>query len=207
MMRRCVTIVGAVTAAYFSLNLLFVSRLREPDAREQAEWEATLHQARSRERSTLVAAGPVPRYGTAPPQLPSQGAGAAPPRQPSPPVPGPPATGGRRVPPAHVRAQRPPPPPRAPRAAAGTPGSRPLLLYRTRFREPSGFSQEAIDFVRGLSAHYYVGIQMEGNNIEGYVKSWSPQLRAMIDRYHARECGPDPTPSLSLAAASLTGTE
>ena len=43
------------------------SRLREPDAREQAEWEATLHQARSRERSTLVAAGPVPRYGTAPP--------------------------------------------------------------------------------------------------------------------------------------------
>ena len=81
------------------------------------------------------------------------------------------------------------------------------MLYRTRFREPSGFSQEAIDFVRGLSAHYYVGIQMEGNNIEGYVKSWSPQLRAMIDRYHARECGPDPTPSLSLAGASLTGTE
>ena len=94
-----------------------------------------------------------------------------------------------------MRAQR--PPPRAPRAAAGTPGNRPLLLYRTRFREPSGFSQEAIDFVRGLSAHYYVGIQMEGNNIEGYVKSWSPQLRAMIDRYHARECGPIPSPSLS----------
>jgi hypothetical protein len=60
-------------------------------------------------------------------------------------------------------------------------------LYRTRFREPSGFSQEAIDFVRGLSAHFYVGIQMEGNTIDGYVKSWSPQLHEMIERYNARE--------------------
>ena len=32
-------------------------------------------------------------------------------------------------------------------------------------------------------------------------------MHEMIDRYHARECGPDPTPSLSLATASLTGTE
>eukprot|EP01051_Picozoa_sp_SAG22_P013428 SAG22_NODE_1502_length_4279_cov_3.118900_2_plen_473_part_01 len=64
---------------------------------------------------------------------------------------------------------------------------KPLILYRTRFMEPSGFSQESIDFVRGLSENFYVGIQMEGSRIEGYVKSWSPQLHAMIDRYHARE--------------------
>lgn len=28
---------------------------------------------------------------------------------------------------------------------------------------------------------------MEGNTVEGYVASWSTELRTMIDRYHARE--------------------
>ena len=56
----------------------------------------------------------------------------------------------------------PPPPPPPPVPPPPPPGTkpprrhRPLLLYRTRFKEPSGFSQEAIDFVRGLNEHYYV---------------------------------------------------
>jgi hypothetical protein len=205
MSSRALLVLGVVTVLYFGLNLVFVSQLQTRDPVAEADWQTTLRHARHRDRTTLVV-GSVPKYGTAPPlvrpksmPLPVRVAESVPDRQndgggspreerarllPSP--------GRLASDPSLPSSRSPPVPPAPPRSQpvdntnAGV-GKRPLLLYRTRFREPSGFSQEAIDFVRGLSKHYYVGLQMEGNTIDGYVASWSPELREMIDRYHARE--------------------
>ena len=210
MSQRVLVVVGIVTALYFALNLIFMSQLHTRDSVAEADWQTTLHHARHRDRTTAVV-GSVPKYGTTPPVVRQQ---PTPPvvAQHHPqgtqngakgvdaggdggieevprllPAPGPVNLEQRSHashPPAVSSA------PASPQAVDDTNagvGKRPLLLYRTRFREPSGFSQEAIDFVRGLSRHYYVGLQMEGNTIDGFVASWSPELRAMIARYHARE--------------------
>ena len=204
MSQRVLAVACIVTVVYFGLNLVFVSQLQARDPVAEADWQTTLHRARHRHRTTVVT-GSVPKYGTAPPLVRPQpaprgvldrpkdrddgGAGgvrrdSARVAPPSPgtasPTPAPPRQGYASVPLATPAVQA------VDTTNAGV-GKRPLLLYRTRFREPSGFSQEAIDFVRGLSKHYYVGLQMEGNTIDGYVASWSPELRAMIERCHARD--------------------
>jgi hypothetical protein len=209
MSQRVLVVVGIVTALYFALNLMFVTQLHTRDSIAEVDWQTTLHRARHRDRTTVVI-GSVPKYGTAPPvvrpkptppvvaqHLPGiqndatgEDAGGDNVVEVSPRVRPPPGTATPEQPSPSSHPPAVPPAPTRPQAVdetnAGV-GKRPLLLYRTRFREPSGFSQEAIDFVRGLSRHYYVGLQMEGNTIDGYVASWSPELRAMIDRYHARE--------------------
>lgn len=206
MSQRALLVLGVVTATYFAMNVIFVSHLQARDAVVEADWQSTLHRARRRDRTTAVT-GSVPKYGTAPPPLvraklpplpavqesttprqPGTGDKSQPESGPAPPPPPPaPSPPPQHLPPPPPPPPRPPPAPLLPDTTNAGVGKRPLLLYRTRFREPSGFSQEAIDFVRGLSKHYYVGIQMEGNTIDGYVASWSPELRRMIDRYHARE--------------------
>lgn len=214
MSQPVLAVVGLVTAIYFGLNLFFVSRLHERDPVAEADWQTALHRARHRDQTSIVT-GSVPKYGTAPPLVRPKpthprdaskrvdnndvpGRVESVPHESVVPIAPPlPETSISSVPSPHPQPAPPVMPvtanPSAPSTAqpvnhvnAGV-GKRPLLLYRTRFREPSGFSQEAIDFVRGLSRHFYVGLQMEGNNIEGYVASWSPELKAMINRYHARE--------------------
>lgn len=196
---RLVMIGVAVTAVYLLMNFLFISNLGA--ASSSAEWQSKqLEQARWRR---TVSRGEVWRRQEALPvpaaAHPSLLTSATPPTIATPPPPaGPPPPATTPPPPSQPdpRAFVPPPPPRPRVHIAGTklhPDAgeplvqKPLILYRTRFREPSGFSQEAIDFVRGLSEKFYVGIQMEGSHIEGYVKSWQPSLRRMIDRYHDRE--------------------
>ena len=181
MSARLAAVLIGVTAVYFALNLLFVSDLQARDDRAESDWQSTLNHARHHDRNTLVAGG-VPKYGTAPPPLrreeprpapvalaspavPTHAAGSPtpPPAPPAPQPASPPAGAPARPspppppPPPHLP-PLPPPPAGAPDTTNAGVGKRPLLLYRTRFREPSGFSQEAIDFVRGLSKHYYVGL-------------------------------------------------
>lgn len=206
----------AVTAAYLLLDLVFMTRLGpSTDGERAAAWRGVLGRARSR-KGHAFDGGAAPFGGeepaaaaaaAAPLRPASEGAGAvaAAPRPTGAEPPAahtgqPPARTGTIHPPSSPPSPpppTPPPPPPLPRpptplpplppAPTALPRSRPLILYRTRFMEPSGFSQEAIDYVRGMSAHFYVGIQMEGSRIDGYMKSWSPELREMIDRYHARE--------------------